>query len=385
MKSNRNFLYLLVGQSLANIGDVLYIVGVISIIYSLTESATASAFVPFTITFSMFVSSVLTPLLIDKFNLKHLLVDSQIGKTIFLFGLGIHLMIGFDANKLIFIFVVIYLIAFLDGCANPIRQTLIPNYVAEDSLVKANGVAETVTQSIQIGTSFFGSMLLVVFDPNELIWLVTMLFVFSSIILGLLKNVEHKEETDEKKWTQLTKGWKTIKRTPLLKTVVRMDIVETIAGSVWIAAIILVYVEQALKAQEYWWGFINAAFFIGLVLGSLLCIKFSLFVDKKRHVFIIIGASLTSIFTVVFGLTSLPVIAVILSALIGIFGQLKNIPQQTLVQKSVPKEQLATVYTSLGTLGTGTFGIAALVMGVLSDYLGVRSIFVFFGYFTCTS
>lgn len=379
MKSNRNFLFLMIGQSLANIGDVLYIVGVISVIYSLTESATASAFVPFTITFSMFISSILTPLLIGKYNLKHLLVGSQIGKTLFLFGLGIFLMTAFDSSNYIFIFVVIGLIALLDGCANPIRQTLIPHYVQEDSLVKANGVAETVTQSIQIGTWFFGSMLLIVFNPHQLIWIVTVLFVFSSIILSLLKNVEHKEERQEKKWSQLTKGWQTIKRTPLLKTVVCMDFFETIAGSVWIAAIILVYVEQALKAQEYWWGYINAAFFIGLVVGSLLCIKFSLLVDNKRHVFIITGAIMTCIFTVVFGLTSFPVIAMVLSALIGLFGQLKNIPQQTLIQTSVPKDQLVTVYTTLGTIGTGTFGIASLTTGIVSDYFGVRSVFILSG------
>lgn len=376
MKTNRNFLFLVVGQSLANIGDVLYIVGVISIIYSLTESATVTAFVPFTITFSMFISSILTPLLIGKYNLKRLLVGSQIGKTLFLLGLGFFLMTNFNSNNYYFIFVAIGLIALLDGCANPIRQTLIPYYVAEESLVEANGIAETVTQTIQIGTWFFGSMLLIVFSPNELIWIVTVLFVFSSIILGLLKNVEHKEEKQENKWSQLTKGWRTIKRTPLLKTVVRMEFFETVAGSVWIAAIILVYVEQALKAEEYWWGYINAAFFIGLVVGSLLCIKFSLFVDKERHVFIIIGAFMTSILTVVFGLMHFPVIAMVLSALIGLFGQLKNIPQQTLIQTSVPKHQLATVYTSLGTIGTGTFGIASLTMGILSDYFGVRSIFI---------
>ncbi|USK32130.1 MFS transporter [Bacillus sp. F19] len=379
MKSNRNFLFLMLGQSLANIGDVLYIVGVISIIYSLTESATASAFVPFTITFSMFISSILTPLLIGKFNLKHLLTGSQIGKTVFLFGLGIFLTVGVDSSNFTLIFLVIALIALLDGCANPIRQTLIPYYVEEDSLVKANGIAETITQSIQIGTWFFGSMLLIVFNPNQLIWIVIVLFVFSSIILGVLKNVENKDETQEKKWTLLTQGWQTISSTPLLKTVVRMEFFETIAGSVWIAAILLVYVEQALKAQEYWWGFINGSFFIGLVVGSLLCIKFSIFVDKNRNVFIITGAFMSCVFTIVFGLTSFPVIALILSTLIGLFGQLKNIPQQTVVQTSVPKEQLATVYTSLGTIGTGTFGVASLIMGILSDYFGVRSIFILSG------
>lgn len=379
MKSNRNFLFLMLGQSLANIGDVLYIVGVISIIYSLTESATASAFVPFTITFSMFISSILTPLLIGKFNLNYLLVGSQIGKTVLLFGLGLFFAIDMNSSNFTIIFIVIALIAFLDGCANPIRQTLIPHYVEEDSLVKANGLAETITQSIQIGSWFFGSMLLIIFTPAQLIWLVTGLFVLSSIILSLMKKVMHKEEKHENKWSLLTQGWQTISRTPVLKTVARMDFFETFAGSVWIAAILLVFVEQALNAQQYWWGFINSSFFIGLVLGSLFCIKFSHFVDHNRNVFIFTGAFLTCISTILFGLTTIPVLALVLSAAVGIFGQLKNIPQQTIIQTSVPKEKLATVYTSLGTIGTGTFGIASLIMGILSDYFGVRSIFILSG------
>lgn len=190
--------------------------------------------------------------------------------------------------------------------------------------------------------------------------------------------MEHKAEKQEKKWILLTQGWQTIKGTPVLKTVAQMEFFETLAGSVWIAAILLVYVEQALNAEEYW-GLINSSFFVGLVLGSLICIKFHLYVDQNRHVFIITGAFMTCLLTIVFGLTSFPVIALILSALIGLFGQLKNIPQQTLVQTSVPKEQLATVYTSLGTIGTGAFGIASLAMGILSDYFGVRSVFVLSG------
>lgn len=61
MKLNKNFNLLLTGQSLANMGDVLYMVSLIYIIFELTGSATAAAFVPFTITTSMFISNSLTP------------------------------------------------------------------------------------------------------------------------------------------------------------------------------------------------------------------------------------------------------------------------------------------------------------------------------------
>lgn len=61
----------------------------------------------------------------------------------------------------------------------------------KELLIQANGLAKTITQSIQIGTWFFGSLILIVFNPNQLIWLVTVLFVLSSFILSWLKNVEH--------------------------------------------------------------------------------------------------------------------------------------------------------------------------------------------------
>lgn len=86
---NKNFSLLLTGQSLANIGDVLYMVGIISAIFGLTGSATAASFVPFTITTSMFVSNLLTPLLIERVNLKWLLAGSQLGKTILIVVLGL--------------------------------------------------------------------------------------------------------------------------------------------------------------------------------------------------------------------------------------------------------------------------------------------------------
>lgn len=147
MKFNKNFSLLLLGQSVANIGDVLYMVSVISTIFVLTGSATASSFVPFTITFSMFISSLLTPLFVGKVNLKWLMAGSQIGKTILLFILGF-MLIGITASNYYLIFLIIGLIAFLDGCANPIRQTLISHYVEPKYLIKANGIAETVTQVI---------------------------------------------------------------------------------------------------------------------------------------------------------------------------------------------------------------------------------------------
>ncbi|MCC3359238.1 MFS transporter [Bacillus sp. REN16] len=375
MKLNRNFCLLLIGNSFADIGDVLYMVSVISTIFILTDSATAASFVPFTITSSMFISSLLTPLLFGKVNLKWLMAGSQIGKTILLILLGFTLMIIMDSNYYL-LFLIMGLIAFLDGCANPIRHTLIPHYVDSEQLIEANGIAETVTQIIQAAMWFVGSLLLVLLGSQQLIWLVGGLFVLSSLLLCLLENINHQTTTDSKgKWEQIKEGRKTLSNTPILRKIAWIDFFETITGTVWIAAILYVFVNDALNVGEKWWGFINGAFFIGLILGSIYCIKYSSLIEKRLGTFVFAGSLATCIVTILFSLNSIPMLALLLSLCIGLFGQLKYIPQQTIVQTSVSKEKLSTVYTSLGAIGTGIFGIGSVIMGILSDLLGIRIVF----------
>jgi MFS transporter, DHA3 family, macrolide efflux protein len=378
MNLNKNFSLLLLGQSLANIGDVLYMVSIISTIFVLTGSATASSFVPFTITSSMFISSLLTPLLVGKVNLKWLMAGSQIGKTILLFILGVMLG-GITASNYYLIFLIIGLIALLDGCANPIRQTLIPYYVNPSQLIKANGLAETVTQIIQAVMWFIGSLFLIIMSSQQLVWLAGGLFIGASILLSLLESVADNRIKAKVKFGQITEGWVTLSNTPVLKRIAWLDFFETIAGTVWIAAILLVFVNDALDVGGQWWGFINGAFFIGLILGSVYCINYSSIIERKLGTFIFIGSFLSSLVTLLFSINSIPIAALLLSLFVGIFGQIKGIPQQTVIQTSVTKEQLSTVYTSLGAIGTGIFGVGSLVMGLLADLLGIRIVFMISG------
>ncbi|MEK3977997.1 MFS transporter [Psychrobacillus sp. FSL K6-2836] len=379
MKSNKNFMLLVSGQSIANLGDVFYIVSVISILYSLTGSAAASAMVPFTITSAMFLSSLLTPLLLGKYRLKSLLVWTQGFKTLLLAGLLIFLYVFLNEFNYWIIYLIIGLIGFLDGCANPIMRTLLPYYVEDAILVKANSMVETLTQMIQIVAWLFGGLLLLTVSPLELIMIVSFLFLISSIALSLLQNVNHLGEKVTGFWSQLTEGWRSIGSTPVLRKIIQMDILETIAGTVWIAAIVYVYVELVLVAGEQWWGFINGSFFIGFLVGSLYCLKYPHIVEKYKFYFICFGSLLSGVLTIVFGSISHPVIALFLSASIGLFSQVKNIPQQTVIQRSVSIEKLVTVYTSLGTVGSGIFGVSALAIGITADLVGIRAVFVISG------
>lgn len=380
MRKN-NFALLVAGQSVANIGDILYIVSIIHFVFNLTGSAAAASVVPFTITTGMFVSSLLTPLLIGRFTLNRLLAGTQIIKTVLIAGFGLVLP-ALNASNYGLIFMIIALVALCDGCANPVSQALIPHYVKPERLVKANGQFEAVYQTINTVMWLAGGALLLWMSSSQLIWLVAGLFLLSSGLLSLLGKVEL-EQDGKPQWDkkQLKEGWVMLFRMPVLKRIAFLELLEAMAGAVWIAAILYVYVSEVLKADQQWWGFINGAFFIGLIIGGLLFVRFDQFANRHLAKMMLTGLTLGAVATALFGITASPVFALALSWMVGLATQMAGIPKQTIIQTSVPQPQLANVYSTLGALGTFTFGAASLMVGITTDWLGVKSVFLLSAFF----
>lgn len=376
-----SFRFLWIGQSLANSGDVFYMVGLIAIIYELTGSVTYMAFVPFFITTSRFLSGLVAPLIIERVKLKPLLAYSQSGKTVAIIILTgyIEFFYSFNTSFLIFLFVIV--ISFLDGWANPARNALIPILVEQDALVKANSFLAILDQTIRLGGWAVGGMLVAIMGGTNVIWLTFILFVASTIMMFLIPNIDGNIVSDEQtkkssNWEVLKKGWVTIWQTPTLRTISIVEFFESIANVVWVAAIMYVYVDQVLQTGEQWWGYINATFFAGLMIGGFLSLRWSHLVDRLSSKVIVGGALLSSLTTLMFGLTSTPWMALVISLLFGIVNQIKDVAQETLVQQSVVYRLLPNIYSAKDALITAIFGISSLILGNLTDLFGVRFTFI---------
>ncbi|MBF7018283.1 MFS transporter [Staphylococcus durrellii] len=376
-----SFRFLWIGQSLANSGDVFYMVGLIAIIYELTGSVTYMAFVPFFITTSRFLSGLVAPLIIERVKLKPLLAYSQSGKTVAIIILTgyIDFFYSFNTSFLIFLFVIV--ISFLDGWANPARNALIPILVEQDALVKANSFLAILDQTIRLGGWAVGGMLVAIMGGTNVIWLTFILFVASTIMMFLIPNIDGNIVSDEQtkkssNWEVLKKGWVTIWQTPTLRTISIVEFFESIANVVWVAAIMYVYVDQVLQTGEQWWGYINATFFAGLMIGGFLSLRWSHLVDRLSSKVIVGGALLSSLTTLMFGLTSTPWMALVISLLFGIVNQIKDVAQETLVQRSVVYRLLPNIYSAKDALITAIFGISSLILGNLTDLFGVRFTFI---------
>ncbi|MBM7703070.1 MFS transporter [Metabacillus iocasae] len=381
MVNKQSFRFLWIGQSLANAADVLYIVGIMAIIYAETGAAIYMALVPFFITTSRFLSGILAPLLLDRYSLKGLLAYSQLGKTILALSMVLFVSFFLGSYPLAVLFVMVIGIAFLDGWASPAQHALIPQLVERNQLLKANGFLATIFEIIQLVGWAASGVFVALIGGKWVLWLTFFLFVLSTVMMFLL-SVPNDKRVNEKRSSRqagMKEGWRIIWQTPSLRMISGVQFIEAIANVVWVAAIMYVYVEQVLQVGEQWWGYMNASFALGCMIAGTLSLKYSQLLTKHLKMVIVGGACIVSGATLLLSGISTPWLALILSLSYGIANVLKAVGQDTLVQMSVSDSKLSKVYAAQESVIFGTFGLATLLMGYITDIYGPRFSFLLAG------
>lgn len=380
MIKNTSFWFLWAGQSLALFGDVLYIVALVTLIYQYTGTATYTAMVPIVRVGSLMISGILAPLIIDRYRLHQILIFSLLGQTILILLLTLFNISFHPLTSVFPILLFVVGISFLEGWAAPVRNSLVPRLVNEDQLVKANGYLATTDQTVQFVGWAIGGTLIAIIGPESALWITLGLFVLSMISLYLVRVTTEPQKTKRNqeitsKWKSIREGWHTIWKLSFLRTIILMEIVEGIGNGAWIGAILLVYVKQILHRGEEWWGFINASYLAGSILGGVITLMFSRWINQYLGLSVIIGALGFGLFTFAFGQTTMPWIALVLSLLMGPTSQVKDIAKRTLFQQNVQYNVLPKVFSAHGTVLYSTFGISVVLMAYISDHFGVKEVF----------
>ncbi|WP_096270137.1 MFS transporter [Paucisalibacillus globulus] len=379
MKS-KSFRFLWIGDSFANLGDVLYIVGLITILYEITSSAFYLALLPFFNTFGRFIGSTLAPLLFDKYRLKTILVGSQLNKTFILFVLCC-LITFTKSHSLWLILFMILIIAFLDGWSMPASMSLLPRLVQKDEIVQANSFVAVIDQTIQLGAWAVGGVLVVLLGGQNVVWLTFTLFVCSTCLLHRI-NDDTPIKTKDAETTKLQamkEGWILIWKKPLYRLIHLLISFEAIANVVWIAAILYVFVTEILQKSEAWWGYINTAFFIGMILGGIACSRYAKHIEKHLRLTMLITSALVSVIAFSFGFNPIAWISLLLVAFNGVVQQVKGITIEVYLQREATPYELPKIYGAQSALISLMFGVSTLAFGAIADFLSVQIAFLVSG------
>jgi len=386
--STTSFRCLLIGLSLTNFANVLYTVALITLVYKTTGNVAFSALVPFFVAAAYLVSGASAPLIQTRLSLRNILLVFQAGKSLLLLLLVWFVGTGLTTTTVFVVLAFVFAISVFDGWVNPARNALVPMLVEPAHLVKANSLLSTVDQTVQFIGWASGGLLIIYIGGVPVLWGTLALVVLSTLlVLPIQQPIQTTDPIAEQRSTRdaLRIGWLTIWRTPILRTVALMDFFEGIVGAIWIGALTLVYVEQILERGEEWWGFINAAYLIGSVVGGLLVFVLAKIVNRHLGLSMIIGSLSFAVFTLIFGLTSSPLVALLLCVLMGPVYQLRDIAQRTIFQHNVEPTLLAKVLSAQGTLYSTTFLLSVLLMSLIAEAYGIRSVYYVGAACTATS
>ncbi|MFJ7746580.1 MFS transporter [Peribacillus sp. NPDC097295] len=386
---NKSFKVLLAGQSLANAGDVFYIVALITSVYNVTHSLFYVSLVPAINMLGGFLGGLLAPLLIDRYKLKTILFNSQFIKTCFLLMLTLYVSLLLTQGTIVTIYIIIFFITFLDSFANPSSSALIPQLVSEENLLKANSLMSSIYQFIQMGGWAAGGILAAFLHTNGLLILTFSLYVLSTCLLAFVKVKEKKtsEEPSVKasKLPSLFEGWRIIAGDKSLRVLHLTLIFSSIAGPVWVSSILYPFIDIRLGVGTEWWGYINTSLLFGLFLAGILAYRHSDFINKNIRNVLLIGGCMVFLMTLLFGLNVHPVISLILIGMFGLFEELRMISIHTIIQSLVRDKLLAKVYAVQSSLTMATFGISTLMMGILGQRYSIVVVFIIASIALCFS
>ncbi|WHX59727.1 MFS transporter [Peribacillus frigoritolerans] len=255
---------------------------------------------------------------------------------------------------------------------------MVPQLVPKEERMKANGFLNVITQTIFVAGWPLGSVLLISTNSSFIIWLTVLLYAVSTIYTGRIKVPE--QTTDPvapSNWRSIKSGWVAIRQIPTIRTLISIDFITTLASSVWVAAVIYIYVEQNLQLGEEWWGYINTSYFVGMIFSGLIVIRFAKLLEKYIGFFITFGLFLSSLLILFFGTTSIPALALLLACLYGLPEQIREVIYTKLFQDHATEKTLAKIYAVWGAVINLTFAGSVLLLGFITETYSVKTMFQF--------
>ena len=375
-KHSKDYFHLFYSQLFANTGDMLTVVGLISVVYSITSKTTAASMIPIIFTSGLFVSSFISNYIYQYFTQKQVLWIFQGLKLV---SLSIIASLLIFEESPIFIFILLFINALFDGFTNPIKNAMIPFIEKKEYITSANALMNMMSSMVQLSTWALGGFLMSLIGAKYLFLFALVLEILSYFFIIQLS--ERHIYNNEKE--NILNSFKTVLRhnySNKLSLYLNLSIIfESVATSIWVAAIILTYTRTFLHVDDFWFGLINAAFFSGTIIAGLWINGKDQFFTKISYPVIIYIPLILAFINVSFILHKSVLLALLISLLMGIFEDSRYISLNSVVQREVPKDILTSTYILNNLLSSVFFSLGTLGISLVVDNQGVMWAYVISG------
>lgn len=381
---NRNYVVLLSGQLVSQVGNSFYPLAIYWFTFSLTRSQLDLGYLSAVISVTG-LAGILTGVLVDRWDRRRTMIWSDIIRTALAGALALLALTGRLGLAAIFTFGA--LLGLVANLFSPAEAALLPNVVGMDELGAASGLNQGASAGASLVGTSFGGFLLGIFSPTVLLVLDALSFVVSFVSVGALRlpreatmprGTSPAETLTASKGflAELTEGIRFVFGQPFFRRLALIGMALNFAFMP-LNVMDVVWVRQVLHLGAFAYGLFGAAITLGVIAGSVatgpLMQRF-----KGENLIVFSMALIAATYTAFSRLPYfVPDLAILFAFGIGI--GIVNPVAQTLFQRAVPQHLMGRAVGALVSVNQGAMPLGALLAGFAASAMPLSTVFLLGG------
>ncbi|KQS18635.1 MFS transporter [Exiguobacterium sp. Leaf187] len=373
-----SFLFLLLGRVVTNIGDSLYYVASMWLVFELSHNPFYTGLAGFLILVPKVLQFLIGPL-VDRWRVKPILISTQVLQAVLLMTIPIAYYL--DALHVSFLLCIMPLLACIEEFAYPAQTKTLPLLLKKEDLLHANSLFAIAYQGIDLILNSLGAILVASFGAIFVFWIDSITFVIAALCFSLVKIPRRKLDQDDVKEKQssikryvieLREGFHVVLHSLLWVFTIGSLLANFTIGMT--LAILPSFSDQIGGVGTY--GFLLTAISAGSLMGAFLGPLLGRFRIGSTA---ILCFTLGGLCWIVAGWMTSPILICLLFGVAWIPVGAVNILFAGLIQAAVPHEILGRTTSITYSISVSAMPIGSLVGGSLANYLGSSFIFSFSG------
>ncbi|AXI07985.1 MFS transporter [Oceanobacillus zhaokaii] len=376
---NKNFLFLLIGRIVTNIGDSIYYIAAMWLVYSLGGNAFYSGLAGFLTLLPVSLQFITGPF-VDRWPVKRTLIITQVLQAILILIIPITYYFGVLTVQIVLI--VMPIVAFIEQFAYPSQTKALPLILPKKDLLKGNSYFSFAYQGIDLVFNAAAGILVAFVGAVTLFLVDSVTFAVAAILFTLLKIPQTKEKTLlqnkglkqglKKYFFELREGFSIVFGSLMATFLIGSIVANFAIGGAM--AILPAFADHLGGSEIY--GFYLAAMSTGALVGALLANQMGKF---RIGTFVILSFLFSSICWVFSSIVPWTFLGVLLFGIAWIPIGGTNVIFAATVQTVVPNHILGRVNTVSASMGTIAMPIGSLAGGYLASITNSTLIFALTG------
>ncbi|PGE26500.1 MFS transporter [Bacillus wiedmannii] len=366
---NRNFLLLFLGRIFTNIGDSLYYVAAMWLVYKLSGNPFYSGLAGF-LTLLPSALQFLTGPFVDRWSIKNTLVITQVLQCMLI--LIIPITHYFDLLTVQLLLIIMPIVAFIEQFAYPAQSKALPLLLHKTQLLKGNSLFSFAYQGIDLICTTISGILVALLGAITLYVIDSITFAITALLFFSLKMPKQAETntslSTKQYFSDLKEGFSIVFRSLMGVFLIGSVVANFSIGMTM--AILPSFADSLGGVKSY--GFFLAAISAGSLIGAL----FSSWVGKRNVGRVsIIGFATGAMFWFLSTIVPFQWLSILLFGLAWIPIGATNILFATISQIAIPNQYLGRINSVMRSMGTIAMPLGSLIGGYAANVFSSQLIF----------